>query len=290
MISIIICSRKKTLSKALSDNIKQTIGTAFEIIVIDNSESRYSIFEAYNIGVKKSRYPYLCFMHDDIKYYTHNWGLIVLEHFKGDKVGAIGIAGTPYMPYLPGSWWCSNLVNMHILQNNMQINERSSHKYPPATGTRNKVSVLDGVWFCIAKRLFADITFDEVNYSGFHFYDIDISMQVGRAGYDLFCVFDIVVEHFSNGNVDKKWQENAFVFNRKWRSVLPAACIPISYSSRCEAELRTLQEFTKILITNGLSPKKAYRTAFFTLLKYANIYFQPKTIAHLCRYSFKSIF
>ena len=48
MISIIVCSKFPTLSKELLDNISQTVGTDYEIVSIDNSQAKYSIFEAYN--------------------------------------------------------------------------------------------------------------------------------------------------------------------------------------------------------------------------------------------------
>lgn len=66
MISIIICSRFQSISKELKDNIENTVGVVHEIICIDNSKSQYDIFSAYNEGVKRSQYPLLCFMHEDI--------------------------------------------------------------------------------------------------------------------------------------------------------------------------------------------------------------------------------
>jgi glycosyltransferase involved in cell wall biosynthesis len=288
LISIIICSRSGSLSPALKKNIEETIGIVHEIILIDNSDNRYSIFQAYNKGVEKSRFPYLCFMHDDIIYHTNNWGVKVVEHFADEKTGAIGISGTPYMPYLPGSWWCSKLVNINVLPANLQNEQLILHKYPPTSGNKNKVIVLDGVWFCIPKLLFKRVSFDEVNYTGFHFYDVDITMQVSQGGYDIFCVFDIAIQHFSKAYMNKTWQQNALAFNKKWQPALPAACIPLTYSERCGAELKTLREFTTVMIMNGLPAKKTYRIAFFRLLKYFKLYFYFKTPIHLSWYLFKS--
>ena len=70
MISIIICSRTASISDELNQNIDQTIGIPYELVVIDNSENLYSIFSAYNEGVKRSKYEMLCFMHDDIIFKT----------------------------------------------------------------------------------------------------------------------------------------------------------------------------------------------------------------------------
>ena len=80
MISIIICNRKKVLDPKLENNIKSTIGIEYEIINIDNSDNRYNIFQAYNKGIQKSKYPYICFMHDDILYHTVNWGKNIIDY------------------------------------------------------------------------------------------------------------------------------------------------------------------------------------------------------------------
>ena len=82
MISIIICSRFQSISKELKDNIENTVGVVHEIICIDNSKSQYDIFSAYNEGVKRSQYPLLCFMHEDILHYTSDWGKLLINHFR----------------------------------------------------------------------------------------------------------------------------------------------------------------------------------------------------------------
>ena len=92
MISIIICSRFQSISKKLKDNIENTVGVVHEIICIDNSKSQYDIFSAYNEGVKRSQYPLLCFMHEDILHYTNDWGKLLINHFRDLKVGLIGIS------------------------------------------------------------------------------------------------------------------------------------------------------------------------------------------------------
>ena len=70
MISIIICSRTQAISKDLSENVQNTVGCDHELVIIDNSENQYSIFEAYNLGIKQSKGEYLCFAHDDILFHT----------------------------------------------------------------------------------------------------------------------------------------------------------------------------------------------------------------------------
>lgn len=52
MISCIICSRQPDISAELKENIATTVGCEYELVVIDNSKDEYSIFSAYNEGVR----------------------------------------------------------------------------------------------------------------------------------------------------------------------------------------------------------------------------------------------
>ena len=63
MVSIVICNRGNRISPVLEKNISETIGIEYEVVCIDNSKNQYNIFQAYNIGVAKARYPLICFMH-----------------------------------------------------------------------------------------------------------------------------------------------------------------------------------------------------------------------------------
>ncbi len=52
MISIIVCSKYSKIDDAFAENIKDSIGKVdYEIVWIDNSKKKFSIFEAYNNGV-----------------------------------------------------------------------------------------------------------------------------------------------------------------------------------------------------------------------------------------------
>ena len=98
MISIIICSREKTRASQLKKNIQDTIGTEFETIIIDNSENKHSITQAYNIGIDQSKFDYLCFIHEDIEFKTSNWGNILTSHIDKNPQGIVGVAGGIFNP------------------------------------------------------------------------------------------------------------------------------------------------------------------------------------------------
>lgn len=287
MISIIICSRGPSVNTELLDNIKATVGVEYEVVVIDNSKNRYSIFEAYNIGVAKSNYAFLCFMHDDIWYHTENWGQKVIRHFNHDLTGAIGVAGSPYAPQMAGSWWGGGLVNQSLV-----ITDGPAPKTVVKSVTRNvsvkdQVVVLDGIWMCVRKSLFSTIRFDSRSYTGYHFYDADIAMQITRLGYEIYCIYDVLLAHFSKGDMNGNWVENAVVFRNKWKQVLPVSCTALSYAARCDAELATLREYTAVMAANNYPQKKIYKLAVTQIIQYYKGYFHYKTPLHLFRYFLK---
>lgn len=252
----------------LVENINSSIGVENEIIVIDNSENRYSIFEAYNLGVQTSCGEILCFMHDDVKFHTANWGIKVQDHFSDTQTGAIGIAGSPYVSIMPGSWWANGLINENIIIKKEGGHDTLSKYSDNLTSNKKPVVVLDGIFICIKKELFDVIKFDTITYDGFHFYDIDICLQISKMQKHLYCIYDISIEHFSQGNVNQNWIENAFKTNKKWKKQLPLSKIKLNWSQKFEIEIRTLKEFIEILISNGYSKKKSYIIGLQKILSY----------------------
>lgn len=289
MISLIICSRNSSISPALAQNIASTIGLPHELVVIDNSANNYSIFEAYNIGAARSNYPILCFMHDDIEYHTQDWGKNVLNHFNDTETGAIGIAGTPYFPQMPGSWWAGGMINEALIRD-CDNGLAPVFKFADGIGSDKKqVVVLDGVWMCIRRRLFDEIRFDEHTYKGYHFYDIDISLQIHDHGFKLYCVYDILFQHFGKGSLNITWINNALLLQKKWQHNLPAFSTNMSYSQKCSAEYKTLNEYIQIVLSNNIPGKKVYLMAIGQLLKFYKGFFFYKTPVYFWRYLTKAL-
>jgi len=216
MFSLIICSTTPDLEQKLEQNIQDTIGCEYEFIIINNSTNKYSIFEAYNLGVERSKYPICCFMHQDILFHTQNWGQKVIEHFKDDQVGMIGIAGTKYLLKTPSTW---NTM-LHSQEINIIQHEVDTIEHRCNTIIDSEVIAVDGVWFCIKKEIFSLIAFDET-FKGFHFYDLDISLKVLSIQKKILVVKNILIEHFSIGSINNNWFENGICFYEKWANHLP---------------------------------------------------------------------
>ena len=232
MISLITCARSHDISDELRKNIASTIGMDYELIVIDNSSNDYSIFSAYNEGVRRSKGELLCFMHDDLIYHTPNWGINVQRHFEDSDVGLIGVAGGKYLPNMPCYWFQSSTDRCINILQHLEITDEAHLDYlNPDNSDKSEVVAVDGVWFCIKKELFEKISFDET-YGGFHMYDMDISMQVRGEGYKNYVVYDVLIEHMSIGNVKRDWMNASIAFWRKWESQLPQYAAGFIWTSK----------------------------------------------------------
>ena len=95
MISIIVCSINPDAAEKLKRNIAATIGNMeYEVIDYDNRTSGYGICKVYNSCAEKSRYDFLCFLHEDVHFDTIAWGEIIVRKLSEPDCGAIGFAGS----------------------------------------------------------------------------------------------------------------------------------------------------------------------------------------------------
>ena len=263
MISIIVCSVNPSLDGALLENIRQTVGIPYEVICVDNSTGRYSIFEAYNYGASNATFDLLCFMHEDILFHTANWGGIAARKLADKDVGVIGIAGAVYKSASPSPWWISDIEDHTAYQRfNILQHFSTGVKKQQARGARvrnggkaddeqwDEVLVLDGVWLCCRKEVWREAPFDGLKYKGFHFYDLDFSFAVHSKGFRNFVSHEILLEHFSAGNMDKNWIRGAEIFHRKWRKALPVSVGSIAVREIRGLELSAARNFLRILTYN----------------------------------------
>ncbi|HMR92072.1 MAG TPA: glycosyltransferase [Chitinophagaceae bacterium] len=268
MLSLIICARQADIPDVLKENIRQTIGASYELIVIDNSAGRLNIFQAYNEGVRRSTYPLLLFMHDDIIYHTPDWGKLLISHFNNAGIGAAGIAGTPYLPVSPGGWWSTGIGYLYLLQSESAGKPASLQNYSCPVLNNREVVALDGVWFCIRRTLFEHIRFDDETYKGFHFYDIDTTLQVFKAGYKLLSINDILIHHTSAGRLNDSWVENLSLFRQKWAHELPVSCIRLSAKQRRLIEYRVINTFISDQLKIFGDTKKNRRKAYLQAIRH----------------------
>lgn len=224
MISIIICNRLNAISPELKHNIKDTIGSEYEIVCINNANRHYNIFQAYNEGVQRAKGDILCFSHDDVTFLNNNWSKKVEDMFASDpSLEALGVAGGHFMPNCPSSWWNSEISSMHVytLTPNGEIDEAIHNDYAKGYKTI-EVASIDGLWMCIRRKLFdKEIRFDDKTFSGFHCYDADICMQILKAGYAIKVAFDIDILHRGKGKLNAQYYHDIELWHEKWKDYLP---------------------------------------------------------------------
>lgn len=282
MISIVICARTHDIPQSLRTNIQETIGVAHEIIVIDNSQNAYSIFSAYNKGVQQSQYAIICFMHDDLVFETKSWGNIVIDQLAPKNMGAVGVAGAPYYAAMPGAWWSGGIICQHL-------SGQSDYAYAPIKNNALPVVVVDGLWFCVKKELFNTISFDEQQFKGFHYYDIDISLQIKALGYDILSLYNITIAH-SSGRLDPIWLQNALILQEKWAIQLPFSVIELKYAQEVKVEYGVLAEYIKSMRNNGHSLFKTLQFAVNQILKHRKKRFRFVSPFVFTAFAFRHLF
>ena len=218
MISIVTCSRRQSISHELDQNIRNSIGCDYELIVIGNSENEYSIFEAYNIGLRKSKFEIVCFIHDDILFHSKNWGTALIRIFKEiPNAGIVGVAGSKIKLDIPSAWWEHK---KHALVKNIIQHRPDGSKETLNFGfnqSEEEVTIVDGVFIGLKG---ASIKFNE-KLQGFHNYDQSICLDYISKCYKVFVTNQILIEHFSNGKIDNSWVNSAHHFHLEYSNMLP---------------------------------------------------------------------
>jgi glycosyltransferase involved in cell wall biosynthesis len=196
------------------------VGCNYELIVIDNTENQYSIFEAYNLGIEKSKGDYLCFVHDDILFHTQDWGTIIEGIFDNDKqIGLIGIAGAKSKTKMPSLWWsCPKEDKVaSIIQH---IPDRETERWNSGFEKESlvEVVVVDGVFMVLRSE--SRLRFS-TEMTGFHNYDLNLSIECKKAGYTILATNEILIEHFSLGTIKDEWMESSYEFYKLYKNSLP---------------------------------------------------------------------
>ena len=203
-------------------NIQTTVGAPFEIIAIDNHDNDYSLTRAYNYGAKKARFNYLVFVHEDILFHTNDWGRRLVNHLKDLKVSLVGILGCTIKTRIPSGVWVPIPSLIRINQLQRKPDGSVEHNYNnPCHETSSEVAILDGMFLATRRENWEIAPFDDELLTHFHGYDVDFSLAQGQLG-KVIVIYDILIEHFSEGNFSAEWaiaQQKVVI---KWKNKLPS--------------------------------------------------------------------
>ncbi len=221
MVSVIISSRFAKQLQDLSKNVQETIGVPYELLYRDNSDGSQSLSSVYNELAACAKYNILIFLHEDVYFFSQNWGKSIIDINNDTSIGLIGLIGSNTITKVPSGWAKQDRrFNCgHILQRgDKDISEY--HNTTKDETTCQDVIVIDGVFMATRKSIWEDIRFAENELPGFHGYDFDFSMQVIQK-YRVVVTDSILIEHFSKGNFSKEWIEVTVKLNKKWSIFLP---------------------------------------------------------------------
>jgi glycosyltransferase involved in cell wall biosynthesis len=224
MISVIVCSRQPPSWDTHQRNVCKTIGAQHEYVRVDNSQNSYGTSAAYNQGIQKAQGDIFVFVHEDVFFMECGWGAVVESKFRDESLGLLGVAGSQYLPSSPPKWFAPG---MPFTRGRVVHELDNGTKYFMTMYSRDKgdaeVVVADGLFLAIKADLFENLRFDGKTFDGFHFYDLDICMQV-RKTHRLVVTWDIMVKHLSGGQYDESWERYAKRFTNKYPTDLPATC------------------------------------------------------------------
>ena len=261
MLSVLVCSINDELLRQVKQNIADTVGVPYELLVWDNKASNDGICNVYNRLANDAQYPLLLFVHEDVTFQTMNWGQKLVQKFgEDDAVGLIGVAGSRYKGKMYSGWYTSkkemDMFNI-IHTDGKHVNEM--HNRPDSSTHYHDAVCIDGVFMMCRKAVWEQIHFDEQLLKGFHFYDIDFSVRAAAVT-KVMVVTDVTMVHHTNGgDYGDRWVKEAFVYHAAKAKDLPvsvgdiptgfelvlAACWldwlkdkPVSISNRIEWVLR----------------------------------------------------
>jgi len=262
MISIVICSRSGTISDTLKENIASSIGCPYELVIIKGGNS---IFKAYNKGASLATNNNICFLHEDILFLNYGWGFALNKILLEPNIGLIGIAGSVFKSEVPSPWW---LIDPSDFEYNFvvhSIKEQDETVYSECYQT--EVLVIDGVLMGCKKDLFKSFSFDEINFSGFHFYDLDLSLQLYFSGYKNIVTNEINIVHNSSGFLNRSWMTNAVLFHKKWKKKLPFHIHFNQIPNQRQINLNLLKNWIILILKNNFDKKMLLSNFLRFLLK-----------------------
>lgn len=172
-------------------------GYDIEAIAIRNS---YSMTNTYNKAMKDSDAKYKIYIHQDTLIINKNFIHDMLELFKNNKIGMIGVCGTKKIP-TNGVWWESNNKLGKVYDSH--TGEMKLLEFNKINEMYENVQAIDGL--IIATQY--DIEWREDLFDGWHFYDTSQCVEFNKAGYEVvvanqikpWCIHDSGVANTANG-------------------------------------------------------------------------------------------
>jgi len=217
VVSCVVCSIDEVKFRAIEQNYRDLLqDIPHEIIGIRDAKS---LAEGFNRAIAKAKGEYLVLSHDDIRVLTPDFAHRVVAHLA--RFDVIGVAGTTQL--LGGAWFLRG--HPHNYQIVITPNDGTQEPVMYIQGDEPTIiegaQALDGLFIAMRTAVARNIPFDEVNFDGFHLYDIDFTYRAYLAEYRLAVCRDLVIVHQSHGRFDVVWERYRRRFEEKFATFLP---------------------------------------------------------------------
>jgi len=229
MVSLVVCSINPKFLKNLQENVSLTIGVEHEWLIWDNRKDNKGLCEVYNNLAKNARFPYVCFLHEDLLFRSENWGSYLVKLMESDPaIALVGIAGGKYKSRLYSGWY-SGANNLDYYNVTHRECGEALKILSPQDWRRNEEPVvcIDGIFMFCAKNIWEKYSFDETLLKGFHFYDIDFSLLIAESNKVVVTNKVDVVHLTTGGDYGNKWVEQAFLYHDFRNNHLPSSVVSV---------------------------------------------------------------
>jgi GT2 family glycosyltransferase len=202
--------------------VDEMIGIEHEWLVWDNSRQNLGLSEVYNKLATRAKYPFICFLHEDVVIQTRNWGSILVELCLQQNISLLGVAGGKYKSRMFSGWYSGgkNLDYFSLLHIN---NGKEQKMEAPEVWEQceEEVASIDGLFMFCKKTVWETTRFDEGLLKGFHYYDIDFSLRVAQHAKVAVTNRLALIHYTKGGDYGEKWLEQTIVFHKAMKRVLP---------------------------------------------------------------------
>ncbi len=135
-----------------------------------------SMTEGYNAAMNSSDAKYKIYMHQDVLILNENFLFDILELFKDEKTGMVGMVGAPVLPENAIMWTAprvGSIYSTHYFQSTKTVFDKGR------PGDAYEVDVIDGLLMTTQY----DLPWREDIITGWDFYDVSQSLEFKKAGY-----------------------------------------------------------------------------------------------------------
>ncbi|TRZ44982.1 DUF1919 domain-containing protein [Robertkochia solimangrovi] len=224
MISIIIPSRIPDNLHRTKESIEKTIGVPFQLIHYNNISDGLGIIQIFDATIKSAIYDNIVFCHDDIIFHCEDWGKEVVNLLSKAEIGLVGVSGATYKSEFSTSWVS---VDPIYYRSSAFFKDASTLNKENYKDEYSVVACIDGMFMGIRKETWSDLNIDK-DLSGFHLYDMELSLKVAEIGLKTIVANKIIVQHLSEGKFDKNWLLQSKAWHDKNQNKLPIAVENIS--------------------------------------------------------------